>query len=94
MIDIQAGDVVVCVASSTCVCGCASKSPLSVRGVYRVATVADDSSGEIGITLKGVPAPGRHWGFDARMFRKIKPATKEFTTRIKAVRPIKQREDA
>jgi len=94
MIDIQAGDVVVCVKSNVCKCGCSMQNPLSVGALYRIATICSNARGEIGVTLKGVPAPSPHRGFSVRMFRKIKPATKEFTTRIKAVRPIKQREDA
>lgn len=94
MIDIQAGDVVVCVDAGECACGCSFRSPLKVGALYRVTAIVPDEYGIIGLTLREVPTPGTHTGFDVAFFRKIRPATKKFTTQIKAIRPIKQREEA
>lgn len=87
MIDIQAGDVVVCVDDDWI-------EPIPAdpkRGdVLRVTDVDDDEKG-LFFAFAGKP---QDTAWAAHRFRKVRPATDRFTTQIKAIRPIKQREEA
>lgn len=92
MIDIQAGDVVVCADDDWF-----DPIPQDPRrgDVLRVECVEwgeFDCGGE-GVALGFVGKP-THITWAAFRFRKVKPATEDFTTQIKAIRPIKQREEA
>lgn len=89
MIDIQAGDVVVCVDDDW-----TTPQPHSPkRGeVFRVSAVywgGFTDCDDIGASLSLEGKPG---AWDADSFQKIDKATDEFTSQIKAIRPI--REDA
>lgn len=90
MIDIQAGDVVVCVNTRVIECDSFyhTGAGLEKAAVCRVARITRDDCGcPMVLTTSGKAGLIQRW-------RKIKPATEEFTTQIKAIRPIKQREDA
>lgn len=99
MTDIQAGDVVVCVDD-----GPDPTVPLGrpcilikARNHYRVERVWVSTHYQTAIKyvvlkLAGVPSETVSGGYGVWRFRKVKPATEEFTARIKAIRPI--REDA
>ena len=92
MIDIQAGDVVVCVDEDAIVCeypfrhggGDVAKGQICrIKRIERHrcghCLVAHTESGNSGLIQR---------------FRKLVKATDDFTTQIKAIRPIKQREEA
>lgn len=96
MIDIQAGDVVVCVDAGPDYpenAGC--YLPIKVRNLYRVRRlwVATNTrrKGPV-VELVGIPCGTVSGGYGTWRFRKVRKATDAFTTQIKAIRPI--REDA
>jgi hypothetical protein len=99
MIDIQAGDVVVCVDDGG--------DPLVPRSApcrfikkgahYRVedAWVYHERHLRLPVLkLSGVMSETVSGGYGIWRFQKLDKATDDFTARIKAIRPIKQREDA
>jgi hypothetical protein len=97
MIDIQAGDVVVCVDAGPHRSGGGPCRFIKRSNLYRVDRLwffDDYAYPSWVVTLVGVPTDTSSGGYGLWRFRKVKPATEEFTARIKAVRPIKQREDA
>lgn len=96
MIDIQAGDVVVCIDAKP-----DEIDPLAdklVEGrVYRVAVVGNRTpDGVLAVAFKELrsSSPRKVWAFSIRRFRKVLKADQTFTESIRACRPIKIREDA
>jgi hypothetical protein len=90
MIDIQAGDVVVCVDdgwSNPCALDPRRGDTLRVREV----DWGEFNDGYVGAGLAFVGKPYDYF-WSAERFQKIDKATDDFTARIK--QPIKQREDA
>lgn len=101
MIDIQAGDVVVCVNAAPI------KFPetpetsrhLRVGALYRVGAVLFSRSphsdaGTVGLQLVGVPNPPRRDGYRADRFRKVTKADEGFCQHMKMLKPAKTRETA
>jgi hypothetical protein len=86
MIDIQAGDVVVCVD--------VSQNPysryacdLKLNGVYRVAAVIPPVLSAPGVLLVGARSPHRRGAYIAWRFRKIQKADEGFATWMHSLRP-------
>ena len=91
MIDIQPGDVVVCVD--------VGKSPegfeaphLQIGKAYTVYAVGVDPLGQLGLYLDEIEGDGFNGGFLAWRFRKIQKADESFTALIKRKRPSRQHE--
>ena len=89
------GDVVVCVdAGPSKERRWQGKPNLLVRGrAYAIRDVLE-LSGEVGLRLVGVTCHswrGIEWGFAASRFRKIDPASDEFTEQMRALRPHNER---
>jgi hypothetical protein len=92
VIDIQAGDVVVCVNVDPAPYW--GPPPLTLRAVYRVEDVLgiDDGDG-VGIVIQGVSA-APCLAFYSYRFKKLPKADESFTQQIRACRPIKRGVDA
>lgn len=100
------GDVVVCVDDSPCLC-CGLDIPHLVWGqYYRIVRIGRGFNARDRITIDGIDCGlftpfGDHLGYlpDDRLwnierFRKIDPASDEFTQRMRALRPHKVGEPA
>lgn len=98
MIDIQAGDIVVCVDNGRNRFGY-TPSVLRLGAVYRVTRVMVSppslvDAGAVGLSLAGIANPPRKLGYNASRFRKVTKADEGFSTWMHSLRPVKAREDA
>jgi hypothetical protein len=89
---IGVGDVVVCVDAS-------GANMLAEGRAYTVtdAMFAEPQwrdAGEFGVILAEVKSSTSSGGFYAWRFRKVQKADDKFTRQIRALRPVKQKEDA
>ncbi len=96
MIDIQAGDVVVCVDASPRVYLAPDQietlRQLREGGSYRVTALVETLHG-IGLCLAGVRVPVGPRGREAwnpNRFRKVQKADDKFVEQMRAIRPAKQ----
>jgi len=97
--DIRAGDVVVCInarpAWIVAEPALSAFKRLEQGRFYRVERWGQNDSGKTGIDI-GVPNSDLWGGFadiwPAQCFRKLPPASEEFTEQMRACRPAKQRE--
>lgn len=99
--DFDVGDVVVCVAGNCgAACHAGDKPSELVEGrAYRVAGLVPPElyHGDcvFGVHLVEMPPrSARDGGYCAARFRKVRPASDEFTRQMRSLRPIKAREDA
>lgn len=99
MSDFAPGDVVVCVDAGDLGVGSRNVGLLSEGRLYRVARVTPPypwSSGDFcyGVVVEGVRSYNFDGSFHPRRFRKIRPASDQFTRQIRACKPIKEKEPA